>query len=417
MDFGLIGYPLGHSFSKEIHESLGLYAYEISDLPEENFAKFMTEKKFRGINVTIPYKQRVIPYLDEIDETAKEIGAVNTIVNRDGRLYGYNTDLFGISNLILKTAGDISEKTVLILGSGGTSRTAAYAAKTLGAKKIYKATRKPDLLPDGDFEFITYDNLDKIVDITDIIINTTPVGMFPDTDCSPVDISVFKNLSAVVDAIYNPLKTKLVYAAEGRNIPAQTGLYMLVSQAVKAAELFTGEKISEETLNKVFSDILRSKRNIVLTGMPGCGKTTVGKLLAEKTEKTFADTDELIEKEYGHPSKIIREHGEEYFRDIESRVISDLKNTNAKVIAVGGGAVLRKENVENLKKNGVTVFIDRDINDIQTTNDRPLSSDRSKLKKLYDTRYPIYAAAADITVVSDNNAENVTDMIIKEFSK
>ena len=241
--------------------------------------------------------------------------------------------------------------------------------------------------------------------------------MFPDTDCSPVDISVFKNLSTVVDAIYNPLKTKLVYAAESRNIPAQTGLYMLVSQAVKAAELFTGEKIPEETLNKVFSDILRSKQNIVLTGMPGCGKTTVGKLLAEKTRKTFADTDELIEKEYGHPSKIIREHGEEYFRDVESRVISDLKNTNAKVIAVGGGAVLRKENVENLKKNGVTVFIDRDINDIQPTNDRPLSSDRSKLKKLYDTRYPIYAAAADITVVSDNNAENVTDMIIKEFSK
>ena len=417
MDFGLIGHPLGHSFSKEIHESLGLYTYEICDLPEEDFTKFMTEKNFKGINVTIPYKQKVIPFLDEIDETAKEIGAVNAIINKDGRLFGYNTDLFGISNLISKTAGDISGKTVLILGSGGTSKTAAFAVKTMGAAKIYKATRKQDLIPDGDFEYITYDNINKITDFTDIIINTTPVGMFPNTDASPIDISLFKKLSAVVDAVYNPLKTKLVYTAQKQNVSAETGLYMLVSQAVKAAELFTGKKISEETLNKVFSDILKSKQNIVLIGMPGSGKTTVGKLLAEKTGKTFADTDELIEKEYGHPSEIIRTHGEEYFRDIESKVISELKNDTAKIIAVGGGAVLREANVENLKRNGVTVFIDRNINDILPTDDRPLSSDRDKLKNLYSTRYPIYAAAADITAVSDNDPKNVTDMIIKEFSK
>lgn len=419
MEYGLIGHPLGHSFSKEIHEQLKNYTYEITDIDENSFHQFMEKRNFKAINVTIPYKEKVIPYLDYIDDIAKKIGAVNTIVNKNGKLYGYNTDIFGLTELIKRNIEDISGKTVLILGTGGTSKTAEFAVKTLNCKKIYKATREiknKDSANQEKTEYIEYNSLSLIKDDVEILINTTPVGMYPNSEKSPVDIDIFPNLKAVTDAVYNPLQTKLVYSAKKKKINAESGLFMLVSQAVKAAELFTGETIEEEKKFKVFKNILNKRRNIVLTGMPGCGKSTIGKILAESTGKSFIDTDNLITERYGHPSEIINHFGEKYFRDKETEIIDSIKAETGKIIAVGGGAVLRDENIEYLKRNGILVFIDRDISQIMPTKNRPLSSDKDKLEKLYKERYDRYLNTSDIKITSDKDIETAVSKIIKEIS-
>lgn len=418
MEYGLIGHPLGHSFSKEIHEKLRDYTYEINDIAEERFDKFMSERAFKAINVTIPYKEKVIPYLDFTDDTAREIGAVNTIVNKDGKLYGYNTDIYGITDLINRNTDSIKGKTILILGTGGTSKTSEFAVKQLGCGRIYKATRKADgLKSDEEVKYIPYSSLPSVSSEIEILINTTPVGMFPNTEVMPADINMFTKLEAVIDAVYNPLRTKIVYSARKNGINAESGLFMLVSQAVKAAELFTGDKVSDEKKFSVFNEVLSSRQNIVLIGMPGCGKTTVGKIVAERTGRKFTDTDVLIKEKYGHPSEIITKYGEERFRDIETEIIASLRTETGLIISVGGGAVLRDENIEYLKRNGVTVFIDRDIENIIPTDNRPLSSDREKLEKLYGKRLPIYTAAADFTVKSDENIENTVNKIVSEVLK
>lgn len=418
MEYGLIGHPLGHSFSKEIHEALAGYTYEICDIDENAFPSFMEQREFKGINVTIPYKEKVIPYLDFIDPTAKKIGAVNTVVNKDGKLFGYNTDIFGLSELIKRNVKTLENKTVLVLGSGGTSKTAEYAADSLGCKKVYKASRKDGLLsPLEKTEYITYKKLCDIAESVDVIINTTPVGMYPESEKTPVDIEIFKNLEAVIDAVYNPLQTKLVCDAKKRGIKAESGLFMLVSQAVRASELFTEKSIADGKKEEVFKKILNGRQNTVLAGMPGCGKTTVGLEIAKLTGKKFIDTDSLIEKKYGHPSEIIKEHGEKYFRDIETETIAAVKLETGAVISVGGGAVLRDENVEYLKRNGVIVFLDREISDIVPTENRPLSSDREKLEKLYKERYGRYCAIADLTVKSTGYIKKTAKKIIGEVTK
>lgn len=271
--YGCIGKKLTHSFSKEIHSMLADYVYELIELDENEIEEFFSEKEFNAINVTIPYKQTVIPYLDSISDVAKRIGAVNTIVNKDGKLCGYNTDYYGMKALVVKAGIDLSNKKVLILGTGGTSRTARVLTEDMGAAEILTVSRSKRE------NYITYDEAVKEHSDAGVIINTTPSGMFPDCDSQPIDISVFNKLEGVVDAVYNPLRTNLVLDAKAKGIKAEGGLYMLVMQAAVAVEKFLGAEISETVSDNVFASVFASKENIVLTGMPGSGKSTVGRLL------------------------------------------------------------------------------------------------------------------------------------------
>ena len=406
MEYGLIGEHLGHSFSKEIHNRIADYDYFLKEIEPDRLKDFITSREYRGLNVTIPYKQDVIAWLDEVDEAALDIGAVNTIVNRDGRLYGYNTDYLGMRELILSNGMDLQAATVLILGSGGTSKTAYKVAESLGAKQIIKVSRHPK---NGE---ITYEEAYRDYSYADAIINTTPCGMYPDTEGCPIDVSRFNNLSAVVDAIYNPLNTRLVLSARQRGIKASGGLYMLVAQAVKASELFFDTTYAPAVMESIFASMEGQKKNIVLIGMPGCGKSTVGKALKDKLNREFIDSDAEIVKRAGiEIPRIFSEYGEVYFRKLESEVISDLSKRTGIVIATGGGAILNDKNVEELKKNGELIWLNRPIDSIIPTEDRPLSNDRDKLIKLYTVREPIYRAAADREIDACDSIEGIVERI------
>ncbi len=412
MDYGLIGKTLAHSFSKEIHELLADYDYSLTELSGAELDGFMKKAEFKAINVTIPYKERVIPYLYKISTEAEAIGSVNTIVNRDGRLYGYNTDFFGLKSLIERSGISLFGKKVLILGTGGTSRTAYAVAKSMGAAEVSRVSRSEK---EGA---ITYEAAYTLMADTEVIINTTPCGMFPNTSSLPIDIEGFGSLSGVVDVIYNPLRTSLVSAAKRRGLPSAGGLYMLVSQAVCACELFTGKKINASLTEDIYKRVLESKENLVLIGMPGSGKTTVGKALAEKTGKRFIDLDDEITKEYSMtPAKIIEEFGEEEFRRREESTVQKTADITGAVIATGGGCVLRRKNTEALKRNGRLIFIDRNCRDIVPTEDRPLSRNRELLEKRCRERYPIYTEAADITVIPSADINENADSIIKKITE
>ncbi len=407
MKYGLIGEKLGHSFSKPIHESIADYSYEIKEIPRDGLDAFMRKRDFQGINVTIPYKQSVIPYLDFIDEAAREIGAVNTVVNRDGILYGYNTDFGGMKMLIERQGLSYEGKKVVILGSGGTAKTAQAVAAALGAKEIITVSRRGE---------VNYGNLLSLHGDCDYIINTTPCGMYPDTDECAVDVAAFKCLKGVTDVVYNPLKTKLCLCCEAQGISCECGLYMLVAQAVLASRLFSGRSFDvKSTADEVYGKLLREKRNIVLIGMPGSGKTTVGKALAESLGKEFTDTDDLISEEYSTISAIFAEKGEGFFRDIESVAVKRASLRNGLVIATGGGAVIREENVAYLKHNGVLFFLDRPLQDIMPTEDRPLSRDLEALKKRYEERYGIYLSVCDERIEIDGSVENAVRRITEKL--
>ena len=406
MEYGLIGEHLGHSFSKEIHNRIADYDYFLKEIEPDRLKDFITSREYRGLNVTIPYKQDVIAWLDEVDEAALDIGAVNTIVNRDGRLYGYNTDYLGMRELILSNGMDLQAATVLILGSGGTSKTAYKVAESLGAKQIIKVSRHPK---NGE---ITYEEAYRDYSYADAIINTTPCGMYPDTEGCPIDVSRFTNLRAVVDAIYNPLNTRLVLSARQRGIKASGGLYMLVAQAVKASELFFDTTYAPAVMESIFASMEGQKKNIVLIGMPGCGKSTVGMALKDRLNREFIDSDAEIVKRAGiEIPRIFSEYGEVYFRKLESEVISDLSKRTGIVIATGGGAILNDKNVEELKKNGELIWLNRPIDSIIPTEDRPLSNDRDKLIKLYTVREPIYRAAADREIDACDSIEGIVERI------
>ena len=409
--YGCIGEHLKHSFSKEIHNALADYDYKIIEIPKDELDFFMEKKDFKAINVTIPYKERVIPHLDEIDQHAKLIGAVNTIVNRDGALFGYNTDFYGMTSLLSHAKIDPKNKKVAILGSGGTAKTAYAVLKALCAKEILTVSRTKK-----ERQNITYDELYKEHTDVEIIINTTPVGMYPNIFDSPVDIDRFPKLSGVIDAIYNPNSTPLILAAKAKNIPAEGGLFMLVAQAVRASEIFIDTKYAPDVLESVFNEILSQKKNIVLTGMPGAGKSTVGNILAKKLGRTFFDTDTLIEARAGKPIlKIFAEDGEDAFRDIETAVIKDVSDKCGCIIATGGGAILREKNVNALSENGKIYFIDRPLESLIPTNDRPLSNDRESITKRYNERYSIYCKTADVKISAPNNAEEVANLILGDF--
>lgn len=431
MEYGLIGYPLKHSFSKEVHSLISDYSYELCELNENELNFFMKKKDFKGINVTIPYKQKVIPYLDFTSDNAKNINAVNTIINNNGQLLGYNTDILGVIATFSHFNIDVKNQNVLILGTGATSNTVYYAVKKCKAKNIYKAYRKDSKIK-GD---ILYSDLNKISNEINIIINTTSNGMYPHADDNLlVNLEDFKNLNSVMDVVYNPLRTRLLIEAERLNIKAESGLYMLVAQAFFASELFLNKDLSLSNYNlidKLLSDknntylmkcsylyqkCLSGKQNIVLSGMPTCGKTTLGKMISESYGYEFVDTDELIEKEVN--CKIvdyINENGEESFRNIESKIIKNISSKNHLIISTGGGAILREENVFNLKSNGIIFFINRSLNLLKPSSSRPLTSDIESLTKKYNERIPIYKSTCDYEINGDNEFEIKIDEIFKKL--
>ena len=410
MKYGLIGEKLGHSFSREIHGRIADYEYELCEIPKDKLDGFMKARDFAGINVTIPYKEAVIPYLDEVDGSARAIGAVNTVVNRGGRLIGYNTDYAGAAAMIRYAGIDMLGKKVLVLGTGGTSKTLSHVARDMGAAEIVTVSRTAR---DG---CVTYaEALENHVD-ADVIINTTPVGMYPSVDATPIDIEKIPNLSGVVDVIYNPLETNLVRAAKDRGIRATGGLYMLAAQAVYASAHFLGNDADDGLIRRVYLDTLREKMNIVLCGMPSCGKTTVGGIIAEKTGRRFVDTDDMIRESSGREiAEIFATDGEAAFRALEREAVATAAKMSGCVIATGGGAVIDHSNVNALRRGGMIFFIDRPLEMLIPTGDRPLSSDIAALTKRYNERYPIYKSVADKVTDGRGAPKEVADLILEVF--
>ncbi len=410
MEYGCIGEHLGHSFSKEIHNALADYEYCLQELTPEQLKVFMTEKNFKAINVTIPYKKDVIPYLDYISDEAKAINAVNTIVNKNGKLYGYNTDFSGLKSLIERHNVSLTGKKVAVLGSGGTSNTAFAVSNSMGACEVIRVSRTSKAF------FVSYEELYNEHSDVQIIINTTPCGMFPNPGDTAVDINKFPCVEAVFDAVYNPLNSRFVIEARKKGIVAVGGLYMLVSQAAYAVEKFIGSSVDVEKTENIFKNLYKNKMNIVLIGMPGCGKSSVGKYLAESLSKSFADTDDLIVEAAGETiPQIFKTKGEGAFRKTECEVIYQVSKDNNKIIATGGGAVLNDENIKNLKGNGRVYFINRPIDLLVTTSDRPLSSNRQDLEKRYNERYSLYMEAADVVIDGSGSVEDVAKRIEGDF--
>lgn len=409
--FGLLGEILGHSFSKEIHESINDYTYNLIEVSKDNFNSFMETKNFKAINVTIPYKELVIPYLSYIDPKAKQIGAVNTIINDNNKLYGYNTDYLGLKQLIIKNKIDFKNKKILILGTGGTSKTAFVLSKDLGCTQVIKVSRRKS------DETISYEEAKEKYNDANIIINTTPCGMYPNDDLI-IDLDNFNNLEAVVDVIYNPLNTKLIRAAKERNIKAVNGLYMLVAQAVYASYLFINKDVVESKIDEVYKKIKNNKLNISLIGMPSCGKTTISLELGKLLNKEVVDSDVLIEKEINMPiSQFLNKDNENIFRDIESKVIDNISKQNNLIISTGGGVIKRKENIDYLRRNSVIIFIDRDLELLQTTSSRPLSNNKTDLQKLYNERYDIYVSSCDYIVKNNDELKSTIDEILGVYDE
>ena len=408
---GLIAEHLGHSFSGPIHEAIGDYPYELKELRPEEMEPFLRERDFQGINVTIPYKQTVMPFLDEISPEALAIDAVNTIVNRNGKLYGYNTDFGGMKALIARMGLELQDKKVLILGTGGTSKTALAVARSLKAREVRKVSRS------GREGAITYEEAVKSHKDAQILINTTPCGMFPRADAQPVDLGAFHQLEGVVDAIYNPLSTELVLSAREKGIRAQGGLYMLVAQAVLAAGYFTGKDYPADLTDRIYTKLLKDKLNLVLIGMPSSGKSTLGLALEKLLDKAYLGLDkQIVIKDGRSIPEIFAENGEGFFRDLECEVTAEAAVLNSRIIATGGGGILRQENVRRLKRNGVLVYLDRPLEQLLPTDDRPLADSTDKIRRLYEIRRPLYQAAADITITEWSSIEKTLAQILQEWS-
>lgn len=411
MEYGLIGKKLGHSFSKEIHEQIGKYNYQLVELNENEFETFMKQKDFKAINVTIPYKEKVIPYLDYVSDTALKIKAVNTIVNKNGKLYGYNTDYLGLKEMLNHFNFDLSNKTIMILGTGGTSKTSSVLAKDLNCKEIIYVSRNQS------DNCVTYESIDLVNNKVDILINTTPVEMYPNIGNEVIkSIDNFTNLKGIIDVIFNPLRTNLLLKAKDKNIKYCSGLFMLVAQAFYAIEIFLDKKLDKSLILKTYKNILNSKQNIVLIGMPSCGKSTIGKQLSNKLNKEFVDVDELIINKINMDiASFFKLYGEDKFREIESEVIKELASKNNLIISTGGGSILNKDNVKNLSYNGKLIFVDRPLELLVSTSDRPLSSSIEKLSKLYKERYPIYNKVCDKKVINDDSLEKVISVILEDY--
>ena len=409
INYGLCGRTLKHSYSAIIHKYLGNDDYKLLSLETDELYELFESRIFKALNVTIPYKLDALKLCDVVSDETKAIGSVNTVVNKDGVLYGHNTDYFGFVYMLKRAGISLKGKKVVILGSGGTSLTATAVCKGEGASEFVVVSRKGE---------VNYNNIHLHAD-ADILINTTPVGMYPDNGRTPVDISIFKNLSGVVDVIYNPINTELVKQARKRNIPATTGLPMLVAQAVRAHEYFFDTKLSDKVIEDVYYKCLMKTLNVVFVGMPGCGKTSVGKAYASLVGRSFLDTDIFVEQQGMSIPDIFEKYGEEAFRDKESEAVRMLSSMSEKVIATGGGAVKRQKNVENMKQNGVVVYLKRDLDKL-STDGRPLSQGgKEKIVQLYEERHSLYEAAADVIIEThedvDECAKRLYNMIEKQI--
>ena len=417
MKYGLIGEHLGHSFSKQIQtriaeiENVKDYDYQLVELDKEEFKEFMEKKDFKGINVTIPYKKDVIPYLDEMDESAKAIGAVNTIINVDGKLKGYNTDFGGFLYMVKAHNVHMEGKKVLIIGNGGACAAVKAVCKHENAKDIVIVSRSADRGAIGYDEMYT-SHLDA-----DIVVNTSPVGMFPNIANAPIDVSWFHKLECVLDVVYNPILTRLCFEAQEADIKRVIGLEMLIAQAKYTFEIFENMSFDDSIIDEIKKEMLKDRCNIVLIGMPSAGKTTIGKMLEEKLGKEFFDLDDMIIAKAGKSiPEIFQESGEAGFRAIETEVAIEASKMNNKIIATGGGVVKHKVNMDFLRLNGITIFIDRDIDKLISSDpNRPLSSSKQALQQMYKERYPLYQKYAAYIAVNNANIEETVDDIVNAY--
>lgn len=417
MKYGLIGEHLGHSFSKQIQtriaeiENVKDYDYQLVELDKEEFKEFMEKKDFKGINVTIPYKKDVIPYLDEMDESAKAIGAVNTIINVDGKLKGYNTDFGGFLYMVKAHNVHMEGKKVLIIGNGGACAAVKAVCKHENAKDIVIVSRSANRGAIGYDEMYT-SHLDA-----DIVVNTSPVGMFPNIANAPIDVSWFHKLECVLDVVYNPILTRLCFEAQEADIKRVIGLEMLIAQAKYTFEIFENMSFDDSIIDEIKKEMLKDRCNIVLIGMPSAGKTTIGKMLEEKLGKEFFDLDDMIIAKAGKSiPEIFQESGEAGFRAIETEVAIEASKMNNKIIATGGGVVKHKVNMDFLRLNGITIFIDRDIDKLMSSDpNRPLSSSKQALQQMYKERYPLYQKYAAYIAVNNANIEETVDDIVNAY--
>lgn len=401
--FGLLGERLGHSLSPQIHGYFGDYPYTLIEKQQNELAAFFEAPAFRAINVTIPYKKDVLPFCDELDDIAQRIGSVNTIRFDEDKVRGYNTDYAGFRYLLEKNGVPVSGRKVLVLGSGGSAVTACCVLQDMEAREVVVISRSGEN---------NYDNLDRHAD-AGVIVNTTPVGMFPRNLVAPVDLNAFPACEAVVDIIYNPLKTRLLMDAEERGLLAVNGLEMLVAQGKRAAEIFFDKAIDDAVVESTVCAMEDRFRNVVLVGMPGCGKSTVGRLLAERLDKVFLDTDVLVEQADGRSiPAILAEEGEDAFRDREQAVVEEAGKQLSRVIATGGGAVLRDANRRALRQNARVVFLERPLDKLATAG-RPLSKGGVALQALYERRFPLYRAVADATVAVDDDPAVTCEKILE----
>ena len=400
MEYGLIGSKLGHSYSKIIHEMLCGYRYDLCPLPTEEEARaFLTRRAFRAINVTIPYKRLVMEYCSYIDPRAKAIGAVNTVVNRNGLLYGYNTDYLGFAYLADAHGVEFAGRTVLILGTGGTHNTTSAVAKEKGAAKVLTVSRHPD--PEkGELSYA-----EAVHCGADIVINTTPAGMYPNVGVCHLDVAAMPGLEAVLDVVYNPDKTELILRAEEAGVPvAVGGLEMLVAQAVYAAEYFLGRKFDDAPaeIRAITAQLRKEQLNVALIGMPSCGKTTIGRALADRLGKRFVDLDEEIVRAAGRSiPDLFAAEGEDGFRAREAEQTARFAREGRQVLSCGGGVVKRPENLRALRQNGVVLFIDRPLDALTVGGGRPLSTSAEALKTMEAQRRPLYLAAADAVIPNE----------------
>jgi len=405
MRYGLIGEKLSHSFSPFIHNALGNLDYSLVEITEDQLQPFLERADFAAINVTIPYKKKAAEFCDFLSPEAQKIGCVNTIINRDGILWGYNTDYFGFTYLINCLSLDLIGKKVIVLGSGGTSQTVVAVCEDLGAKETVIVSRNG---------MNNYQNLYNHYD-AQVLINTTPIGMSPLFGESPVDIEPFHSLHVVIEVIYNPLRSALVLQAKGRGIAYASGLNMLVAQAKASQELFFGTRVDDELIEKISSEIEEKLSNVVLIGMPGCGKTTVGKELACQMKMSFCDIDQTIERETQKSvEKIFSEDGEKVFRDWENRIIKQVCQKSGQVIATGGGSILNEENASVLAQNGFVVWMKKEINELSLAG-RPLSQSRENLIRMSNERSPLYRRWCDIQIdATGKKPDEISRQIIKQ---
>ena len=407
---GLIGEHLGHSYSQRIHETLGGYPYELIEVAPQDLDAWMKNKDFAALNVTIPYKKAVIPYLEELDERARRIGAVNTIVNDHGRLIGKNTDYYGCRFMLEQAGIEIQDRKVILLGNGGAAQAVQAVLEDLGAAAIVKVKRNPSP------ETLTYEEAYRDHSGAQVIVNTSPVGMFPAQEGIPVELDRFPQLESVADVIYNPHRTRLIVGSTKRGCRTATGLSMLTAQAAEAIEAFIGKPVAPKSILRMTAELAREKMNLVLIGMPGCGKSTIARKLAEISGRPAVDIDQRIVERIGMPIRdFFAQQGEARFRQIEAEILAEVTLQTGQIIATGGGIVKDWENVRRLRQSGKVYFLDRSLDQLETDPSRPLSSSREALRQLYDQRIDLYRAACDQQIENNGSADETARRLWQDW--